>query len=492
VTGDAATDAAAYLGGDRQSLFDAYVAAITNVELVSTDGLALLGTTWDRELARTRARFLSAATAEDVYYALLSLKNSYHDAHSTFFPSASWNLKSLPSQLLPGGARVHVQANVRVEYENGAAFYRAEGAGIDAGSTIVSVNGVSIGQVEDQLREWYPLHSPEGLREFVAGSLVSRSPSTMPSPNPGDIEQLALTDSSGKPYQVNLTWTVAPSSSTSSGCARYGTSEAASDYSARTSLATGMNYCVYDGGASDLRVVRYYSFQYDTPADMLADEAALVSYLHQNGVERVLFDVRENGGGGVDPTFFGNFTSTTYAFVSNRLYYADAFKGDPGLISSVLFLDQSVVPTLESALASDPAATFSPELPMICKTAGCPLTDVNYPPAASAVEAIVLTGPGCVSACDNFVSVMKDNNIAKLAGMPSAAADSPHRYWAELSLADGEAFDLVLTVAVSDRPGTNGVVLEGHPPAIDFPVSPTPSNRGGYLNAVLGTIVWPQ
>jgi hypothetical protein len=85
---------------------------------------------------------------------------------------------------------------------------------------------------------------------------------------------------------------------------------------------------------------------------------------------------------------------------------------------------------------------------------------------------------------------MKDNGIARTAGTPSAGADSPLRYWAALPLANGESVDLVVTVGVTDRPGSSDSVLEGSPPAIDFPVAATAQNRGRYLDAVLAAIAW--
>jgi hypothetical protein len=310
----------------------------------------------------------------------------------------------------------------------------------------------------------------------------------MPCPRAGDVERLSLVDPTGRAYEVLLPWTALASSETS-GCARFGTAEVRSDYEGRPLLASGRKWCLYDGGAPDLRVVRWVSFEYATTSELADDENALLSTLRGAGVGRVLFDVRENGGGHTDPTFFGNFASTSYTYFADRLYAAPALVRDPGLVAKVIFMDPGVASMIEDEVAKAIPGTFTPEFPGQCRTPGCPRTDLVYPPLPSPLRAVVLTGPECVSACDQFVAMMKDNGLAKLAGLPPAAADSTRRYWVSMPLADGEAFDLVVTVAVSDHPGTQ-TPLEAHPPELDFPVMSTSANRGSYLTAVMAAITW--
>src|SRR5262249_16000754 len=149
--------------------------------------------------------------------------------------------------------------------------------------------------------------------------------------------------------------------------------------------------------------------------------------------------VRENAGGRFDGAFIGNFTKTSYTVPSKRVYFGSAFKADPTLIGQALFLEPSQVQPVTSYLASHPSEELSFDMPFTSSTGGGPVTAAPYPPASgSALSAVVLTGPSCVSACDLFVAPIRNNGIAKLAGMSPAAADSPIRYWAKLRLADGE------------------------------------------------------
>jgi hypothetical protein len=110
-------------------------------------------------------------------------------------------------------------------------------------------------------------------------------------------------------------------------------------------------------------------------------------------------------------------------------------------------------------------------------------------PQPFAAAVVLLAGPGCVSSCDNFVSLIRDNGLGKLAGLPPRGGDSPVRLPLARTLQNSQPFSFVLTVAVNYRPG--GLVLEGNPPSPDFPVAPSASNRGKYLEAVLSAVAWP-
>ena len=89
-----------------------------------------------------------------------------------------------------------------------------------------------------------------------------------------------------------------------------------------------------------------------------------------------------------------------------------------------------------------------------------------------------------------FVTLMKDNGLAKLAGMPSGAGDAPYRWTLDYPLADGTKVTLRLATAVSYRPRTAGVPIEGNPPPLDYPVYPTRANAAAFLDSVLAAAGW--
>jgi hypothetical protein len=269
----------------------------------------------------------------------------------------------------------------------------------------------------------------------------------------------------------------------------FGTEEARRDYSSRTPASSGQNWCTYTTDRPEVVVARACAFNYEDDNAMKRDQADLVSALHASGASNVLFDVRENGGGSFDPAFFAAFTDRAYAIPMKRLYFGPGLRADPQQISQVtMFLDP--MPGPQQRLANDmqehPDAQYSTAYPFFCQTADCGPDEATYPPGDSPPPwtVSVLTGPFCVSACDDFVSIIADNAMGKLVGMPTASGDSPFQYALPITFANGEVVDLTLTVGDSLRPGTTTIV-EGHPATIDFPLRPSADNRGRYLDAAI-------
>jgi hypothetical protein len=143
-------------------------------------------------------------------------------------------------------------------------------------------------------------------------------------------------------------------------------------------------------------------------------------------------------------------------------------------------------------MLANPSAEFSREFPFFCRTATCAIDEAKYQPQAAAptVPVAVLTGPFCMSSCDDFVSILRDNGMVKVAGMASAGADSPFRFPIALEFANGTGVDLEVTVGISHRPDAAGTILEANPPPVDVAVRPTAENRGGYLKAVVAALGW--
>lgn len=532
--GRAETEADRLLGADRDRFFDELVTTIGGVQVVSTAGLARLGTTWDEALTASRRRFAEAKTALDVYYALLSLQRSYHDGHS-------W-LHVAPGTL-PTGERtppVALPLRLRVEYaagSGGTARYvvtsvgAAASATVAVGSRLEALDGRAVAALEAERREWHPTSSPEGLREGLARWLTWRWAGEGPAPAPQTAARLRLVPPGGGATEVTLRWQEADDAPSSDPCLagmppRPGSAGA---YAARAPEFVGINYCIYDAGVAQTKILRWFSFFYEfsdvsggdpslagrpalrgrlahtsyaiadgrlprTPGGQL-DGAALaqidlgeaLTYLQAQGAGRLLIDVRENGGGNFHPAWLAPFASKPFAQLATEVRYGAGLRADPTL------LDGALGPHALRAkdyLLKNPSATTSPAYPFICLSAQCGAADLSVAPASSpwAGEVVILTGPGCFSSCDNFVAMMKDSGLAKLAGTPPAGADSPLRLPLTAPLKNGARVTFVLSVAVNRR--ENGEILEGGPPLLDHPVYPTGATRGRYLEVVLSTIGW--
>jgi len=504
---DAATgprEADAWLGTDRAATFRAHVAVVASVQRVSREGLARLGVTWDAELTRVEALYRDARSRADAYYALVALKNSFHDGH----------VYLLAGDLAPRAPALVSGVRVRAEQDG----YVLREAGNPA---VTSVDGRPMAEVERELRTWYARgSSPEGLREEVARWLEVRIPTEEPSPTAGARTRLGLRGAGGDTVR-EVTWTSAPPSPDAD-CPPYAETcgpDADGDY-AGTPTFTGLGYCVYDGGAADMRVVRYRTLYYPDASDpaegkclerklpklsygltladaknlgprglLKRDQEELLSRLANTGVSRVLFDVRENTGGDFDPVFFGAFTRAAYRQPLKSFVYGAAFKQDPTLVARseiyMALLDGQPVAgasaRIEQHLRANPTAPASPDVPFYCTTTACAATEASLTPQSNVTfRAAVLTGPRCFSACDDLVSIFKDNGIATTIGLPTGAGDAPYAHTVDLPLANGAVVKLRLTVGVSYHPGTR-TPLEGNPAPVDVPLAPSAVNRGRYL-----------
>lgn len=533
------------LGKDRDVLFDKLVAAIAGMQIVSNDSLKRLGITWDAALAVSRNRFHQAQTDQDVYYALLSLQRSFHDIHSRLelappVPGARLQVPQAPPVFLPLQVRAEYEAGMEQPADYVVVWADPSQPGIEPGSRIVSVDGRPIQEVEREAMEWYRGSSAEGLRDTVAQWLTLRWAAEHPAPPPGSKVKLGLA-ASGEidASEVELSWSAAPfAPAIDDPCLKAVYAAPGEDYASAAPEFVGINYCVYPTQDASTRVVRWFSFFYEfsdfsggdpwlqanapsalrqrmkymsysipdselplepgqsLPDGMLdpiamggIDIEALRGHLETQAVAKVLLDLRQNGGGDFDPSWTASFAKAPFAQPSMQVYYSAGLKSDPSYLDRAEAGPQAAL--AKSWLKAHPNDDKSPLYPFICQTSTCAASEVTVAPSAApiAVESTLLAGPGCVSACDDFVVILRDNALAKLAGRSSEGGDSPVRVPVSMLLADEETeVVLVLTVAVSYRPA--GPILQGNPPAPDVPVFPSASNRGAYLESVLQALGW--
>jgi len=510
------SEADQWLGVDRAATFRAHVEQLDAIEVRSEASLARLGTTWEHELVEVEKLYREAKTPAEAYYALLALTNSFHDGHAFLRVDG----------LEPTSPEVTVPLSVRVEYADGGARYvvRAGGA-LPEGVEVLSLDGRPVDELEADWRRWFPGNSPEGLREGLARWMSVRSPRREPSPVAGASLAIVARAPGGPATSSSLTW--APRVANGGSCPLYAepcTPDADGEYSAAPSFV-GLGYCVYDAPQADTRIVRYRTFSYPDTTDrgdracltqklpglsyrlsiaeadrsgprglLQKDQGALLDHLARRGVRRVLFDVRENTGGDFDPVFFGAFTTGSYAQPLKRFVYRPWFRADPSRVRQanvfIGLLDGSPVEgsqaAIENFLRANPSSEASPPIPFYCQTPACAEGEAQLDSQSNIVfAAALLVGPACFSACDDFVSIFRDNGIAATIGQPSAAGDAPYSYDTELPLEGGRVAQVHLTVGVSFRPGSPDVPLQGHPAVIDVPLPPTAENRGRYVAEAL-------
>ena len=197
-----------------------------------------------------------------------------------------------------------------------------------------------------------------------------------------------------------------------------------------------------------------------------------------------LYGVGGEGGCHIDPNWVSALATGPLRQLGMSGLFGPGLREEPGLLERAEAGPQARL--AQRHLQDHPEAEQSPLYPFICRSASCAPSELDVAPAAEpwGVRAVLLTGPGCVSACDTWAVTLADNRLATVAGLPSEGADSPVRVPVELPLADGSSVvTMVLTVGVSYR--ADGATVQGHPPIPSCEVPPTAANRAGYLDAVL-------
>lgn len=494
-----------YLGRDREAGFDAYIDFIRSVHCVSSAGMDRIGVPWERALENGRRRFREARSVTDVYYALLSVQCSLRDGHGRF------DRKELP---------VSFDQAVRLDFEAVVTYARPSGGehtyvvagsnepSLPVGSTIVGYAGRSVAEFEADLIEWYNRHTPEGFRDFVARRLSSCRPEAMPCPRPGERVDVVFVDRGGSRRVATLTWRSVDGDAdreTGTGAAPGGSTPTAArveplpfdfQYLDRKLETSGRFFRIYGTRAADTKILRYFSFNYEDEADFPPEIAAIGDHLRRAGARRVLVDVRENAGGAFMPELVGVFTAQPFRIMLKSFFYGSRIKAHP----EAMALDEGLelwtadeTRILQQDLASNPAASWSRPIPFFCRSAQCLESEAEVRfDGSPGYETVVLAGPSTFSSGDMFVTIMKDNGIARLAGMPSGAGDAPYRWRLDYPLADGTRVSLRLTTAVSFRPHTDGLTVEGNPPPLDHPLYPTAARQDRYLDAVLDAVGWVQ
>jgi hypothetical protein len=492
-----------YLGHDREMSFAAYLDFIKSVQVISRDGMGRIGVPWEKALENGHRRFLEARSVNDVYYALLSVQRTLRDGHGRF------ESKELPVSF---GKAVYLDLEVVVNYRQASGgpydydVATSHEAALPAGSTILNFAGMPVAAFEAEMLEWYDRHTPEGFRAFVARRFSFCEPKAMPCPSPGDEVEVTYLDRDGAQHVGRLTWRAAaadldgpPTSDASPQPPAESTQRDEPlpfdfQYQRFQREIAGTFFEIYATPSADTKILRYFSFNYESDPDFPQEIARIRKHLKNSGARRVLVDVRENAGGAFEPELIGVFTARPFRIMMKSFFYGARIKAHP----EAMVLDEGLelwtddeTRILQQDLAANPTATWSKQIPFFCRTAECKEDEAVFQfDGSPEYETVVLAGPSTFSSGDMFVTIMKDNRIARLAGMPSGAGDAPYRWTLDYPTADGTKVGLRLTTAVSYRPNTDGVIIEGNPPTLDHPVYPTRTNSATQLDSVLTAVGW--
>jgi len=442
-------------GTEREALFDEYAQTIKDAQVFSELGFKRLGTTWEKELARARQRFLEADTKLDVYYALLSLQRSFHDARSSL---------TVPGGLTPPSDKFSLPFTLAVRGDSldNAQYIVVQSSlsEVKAGFLLKQYGAKTIQQLEYDFSEWLDNTSPEQLRMELAKALTRTSPSQYPSPDMNAPVTIVFTDPANqKETSVLVRW-------------QRGVTDAPSeDYEGLTLDYTGINYRIYKDTVNQTIVLVYPSFNYLRGEDV--DTQNLGNYLNQQTLANLVMDVRDNTGGNINTNLIALFARERFRILTRELVFVPVVKRDRAFFEESLTLADNYMRKLISDYAArEKDAARSPRFPFFCKTANCSTEEATYEPNLNVrkFNFAILSGPKCMSSCDQFVSIVKDNNIGQVVGLPSRGAHSPMRAKKESGLKNGDKFSMIFTTGIGYR--ANGEPLEGNSAKVDYYLFP--------------------
>ncbi|MFI5347834.1 MAG: S41 family peptidase [Elusimicrobiota bacterium] len=502
-----AGDADAYLGADRDALFRSYVADIRDGIALSTNTFQRLGTTWDAELGRSRKRFLAARTKEDVYYALLSLKNTVHDAHSRL---------SVPDSLLPRRETLRLPLGLRPARDSaGLKFVVAwsRRPGVEKGFTLKRYQGRTPEEALAEFTEWYPSGSPEHREFEFARWLTARDSNNAPLPETRAADLVFRDERGGRDVAVNAEFTEPRGAREGQAPASEPALRDDPDYDGRTPDFSGLNYRVYRDSATRTLVLRYFSFGYDfEPSELWnrmrrlsyepppvreagryeareafekIDVARLAEYLKSRNAayDRLLVDVRENGGGPIAQRLTELLARKPFRGTWSYAVFTPLLRRDKDFRAAAYRHPEAEKEAMSLRELESGAERSSPHA-FVCVTPACGPRDGDGRPAETGLnyKTFLLIGPYCVSSCDQFAAVFVDNDLGESVGLPAQGASSPSRADKTFKLADGEEFSITLSFGITFRP--NGEILEGNPARPHMTMYPGPN----YLRKVLDAI----
>lgn len=237
---------------------------------------------------------------------------------------------------------------------------------------------------------------------------------------------------------------------------------------------------------------------------MVPDVDALVEYADGHDLldRTLVMDVTRSRGGSLGPyamqrlqpkafrTTFGNLrlSDVTMAFIEGKRadFRAQSIEdsGVPELIDDgswlMEWLEEEVVPALERG---DPYSTTVP-----FKSAHAPRdSDGILPPAPVHFRGplVLISGPQGGSHLDQFASIIKDNDLGAIVGMPPGGYSNTWEWDEVLTMpgTDRPLLSFMWNIGHSIRP--NGEILEGNPVEVDEWIPLTPDNVADYYAILL-------
>ena len=481
---------------ERLELFRDLVAAIRERHAFSEQTEKNLGRAWSDHLPGLEAEFAAASTPEALTAAVWHLQNSLHDRHCFFFAKDP-------------GAWLTLGFEAQVEWvEDKPVFFVARiidpgiAGAISPGDLLQELGGVPADRFLEAFELVSNANNPRGIAHDVAAHLGSRLGALSGAREGEAVPARFSSRATGASISTTLSWRrpppPRPRTTSPNGPIDYDSAACANlpepGYGPYSLQERGIRWCLYTSRQAPYDahpIVRQLSFDYTSgpgPAAHLLRaerrwlELALAALPAARGV---ILDLRENTGGNDAAWFLDWWAPGPYAnhFVDFVLYrdFERFRQANPaGFSGRDLGLYRGA---LESRA---PGQRFWRHQPFFGRPEGCG-PDQRCVPAhrVTSLPVALLVGPRCMSACDSFAQIFRENRFGPLVGEPPSAAYSL-RAELPVTLPRSRRRIGVLHLAFSrEQSGRTGEYLEGRLLELDQPLPRTFENRERYGQALV-------
>jgi hypothetical protein len=500
---------AGHTASDREALFDTIMARTARREAFSPEKNRRLQNEPLANMESFREEVIAAETDHALFYALLKTSNARKDRHLRVRPAeggiatpdaASIGLDNYPD---PETAVPHVPIKFAVDHSEPGAYFlfvadvadMAETADIaevaggrDAaapGQKVVRVNGMPAGDYFSLVEPYHRYSTTNGFWNKLALWLPQKGLQFPPEIYRPTLD-LVLENPDGSTVSASLPY-VRPAD------LRWGgVGEPAYPGFTRAMETPTFDFYVAEDGPEAV-VIQWFGFR----EHMIQDMDALMAYAQEHDLldHAVIFDATRSGGGSngaytiqrIQPmpfkTTFGNLriSDVTLPFVEARLARGvdpDHPESLRGIIDDgtwlMDWLRHDVVPAVERGDA------YTNNVPF--KNAHAPRdSDGIIQPAAVHFRGplVVFLGPFGGSHLDQFVSIVVDNDLGHVIGMPAGGYSNTWEWEEVLTFPDGSpVVEFMWDIGHTLTPG--GRILEGAPSEVDEYVPVTRDDHSDY------------
>lgn len=486
----------------RAALFDTIVEKTFAREAFSTIKNERLGIDIRDEMDKVRAEVIQADTDEKLFYSLVKLSNARKDRHLSVGPvdngllPKSWNGASLD--------QLFKEAPIRfaIDYSSSAfdAFVvdlsddlesLADAEEISTGDLLLEVNGQPFEAYRRSIEPYVRYSTAAGF-QWKIGELISQRVFHVPSELYKENITYRLLRRNGQEYTITLPYRRQEENGWQNlDDPSYHNFELISDW---------QTFDFYVHRTKPVILLDWYGFREDLVRDI--DALILYAIEHQLLDYSMVVDATRSRGGSkgayaiqaLSPkpfkTTFGNvrLSDVIEPFVIGKRAEHEAGKMDDSGVSETIddgswlmdWLDEDVMPALRRG------DHYSNDVPF--KLAHAPKdSDGVLQPAAIHFtgDLVVLLGPNGGSHLDQFASIIADNHLGYIIGMPAGGYSNTWE-WEETLVMPGTEQPLVSfmwSIGHTIRP--NGEILEGNPAEVDEYVPLTRSNTDTYRDDLL-------